>query len=258
MSTGESPVAVDSLDEGQVWSVVLDRPKANVLDSEMIEALTATFRRAAREPNLKAIVLEGRGDHFSFGASVPEHRAEQVGEMLHTFRGLFEAMLEAAVFTVAAVRGRCLGGGLELAMFCNRMVAAPTAAFAQPEIVLGVAAPVASIYLPERVGRGAAEDLCLSGRTWSAAEAERRGLVEEVAEDPSQAALGYLREHVVPRSAVSLRAAHRMIRAPLWSRVIAELVRAEHAYVHELMRTRDANEGIAAFLDKRHPTWSNA
>lgn len=255
-ASNESPVRIDVLEGGTLWRLVLARPKANILDGRMAEALTSAFTRAKEDAAVKVILLEGEGDHFSFGASVQEHLPDQYEAMLRTFHGLFRAMIDASVPTLAAVRGQCLGGGLELAAFCNRVFAAKDARLGQPEIVLGVFAPVASLILAERVGRGSAEDLLLSGRAIDADEAHRMGLVDRIADDPSLAALAYARTHLLPRSASSLRFAVRAARAEFSPRLLATLDRLEILY-RELMRTADATEGLNAFLEKRPPRWGN-
>jgi cyclohexa-1,5-dienecarbonyl-CoA hydratase len=164
-------------------------------------------------------------------------------------------MLEVSVPTLAVVRGQCLGGALELASFCSRVVAAPDAKLGQPEIKLGVIAPVASVFLPERVGRAAAEDLCLSGRSVGAEEALAMGLVDELAEDPRAHALAWVREHLEPLSAVSLRIAQRALRCGLGQRFAHEIERVERLYLDDLMATHDAGEGLRSFLEKRKPAW---
>jgi cyclohexa-1,5-dienecarbonyl-CoA hydratase len=248
-------IRVEALEDGAVRRVVLANGKGNVIDTPMSRALAGMFRDAARARGLKAILLEGAGAHFSYGASIEEHLPDRVQEMLRAFHGLFAAMLDAAVPALAVVRGRCLGGGLELAAFCHRVFAAPDALFGQPEIALGVFPPVASTFLRERVGRGAAEDLCLGGRTIVAPEALRLGLVDEVAGDPFPAALAYARAHLLPRSASSLRHAVRAVRRDLAGRFAADIAALERLYLDELMKTEDAVEGIRAFLDKRPPRW---
>jgi cyclohexa-1,5-dienecarbonyl-CoA hydratase len=177
--------------------------------------------------------------------------------MIRNFHRLFHLMLDASVVTLAAIRGQCLGGGLELASFCNRVFAAPDAKLGQPEIVLGVFAPVASTMLTERMGRGAAEDLCLSGRSLTAAEALAAGLVDQIDDDPGQAALAYAREHLLAKSGSSLRLAVRALRAGFARRFREDLAEVERLYLEELMSTTDANEGLAAFLEKRRPSWSD-
>jgi cyclohexa-1,5-dienecarbonyl-CoA hydratase len=167
-----------------------------------------------------------------------------------------KALFDSHIVVIAAVRGQCLGGGLELATVCHRIVASADARFGQPEIVLGVFAPVASIVLTERIGRGHAEDLCLSGRSITAAEAFRMGLVDELAEaDPMEAALAYAREHLLAKSASSLRLAVQAARAGLVTRLSRDLPAVERLYLEQLMITHDAAEGLRAFLDKRLPVW---
>lgn len=251
-------VKLEKLEAGSVWRVLLATPKANILDMEKTEFLTSLFERAGRDAGLKAIVLEGEGPHFSFGASVPEHLPDRCAAMLRSFHGLFRCMLDTPVMTLAAVRGQCLGGGLELAAFCHRIFADPGARLGQPEIALGVFAPVASILLRERMGRGGAEDLLLSGRTLSAEQALRLGLVDEIAENPGEAALAYARRHLLPRSASSLRWAVRAARQGFASRFVSELAGVEKMYLENLMNTADATEGLEAFLQKRPPQWRNA
>jgi cyclohexa-1,5-dienecarbonyl-CoA hydratase len=249
------PVALERLDGGAIWRAGLAAPKANILDARMVAGLTRVAERAREERGLKAVVIEGDGPNFSYGASVEEHLRDRVEGMLRGFHDLFRAILASAVPHLAAVRGQCLGGGLELASFCHRVFASPGAKLGQPEIALGVFAPVASVALVERVGRGAAEDLCLSGRSLDATEALRIGLVDEVVEDPGAAALAYARAHLLPRSAASLRHAVRGVRAGFERRFREEIAALERLYLEELMATADANEGLAAFLEKRKPAW---
>ncbi len=254
---GAPPVRVTTLEDGAIWHVVLDTPKANILDMQKTGLLADMFDRAREAPGLKAIVIEGAGSHFSYGASVQEHLPGAFREMIRAFHDLFLRMLEASVVTLAAVRGQCLGGALELVSACHRVFASPDARLGQPEIVLGVLPPVASVILVERVGRGAAEDLCLSGRSITAEEAHRAGLVDVVADDPSAAALDYARTHLLPRSAASLRLAVRAVRRGFAERLRRDLPEVERLYVEDLMSTSDATEGLRAFVEKRPPSWSD-
>lgn len=254
----EGPVKVELLDGGAIWHVRLATPKANVLDREKVTFLANLYSTAANSPGLKAIVIEGEGPHFSFGASVAEHLPGQYEAMLEGFHGMFYRMLESATVTLAVVRGQCLGGGLELAAFCHRLFASPDARLGQPEIVLGVFAPVASVILSGRVGRGHAEDLLLSGRTLPAEEAARIGLVDELSPDPLAAALDYARRHLLPRSASSLRLACHAARAAFAESFRVELGRLEQLYSGKLMQTADAVEGLTAFIEKREARWRDA
>jgi cyclohexa-1,5-dienecarbonyl-CoA hydratase len=246
------------LENGAIWRLVLATPKANVLDAAKIAELGAAFRAASADQRLCCIVIAGEGPHFSFGASVEEHLPPRFMTMLASFHDLFRLMLESGVPTLAAVRGQCLGGALELASFSTRVFASPDAKLGQPEIKLGVIAPVASVFLPERVGRAAAEDLCLTGRSLTAAEALAIGLVDEIADDPDAAALDWAKRELVPLSASSLRLAQRAVRLELAGRFQHEIERIERLYKDELMKTADAVEGLNAFLEKRAPRWRHA
>ena len=253
-----APLTIERLDDGAIWRIRLGGSKGNILDARLMAALSDALTSAVADPQLKAIVLEGQGPHLSFGASVPEHLPATVADMLRQFHGLLMQLVEASVIVLAAVRGQCLGGAMELVTLCHRVFAAADAKFGQPEIVLGVFAPAASVILVERVGRGAAEDLCLSGRTIGAEDAFRIGLVDELtAGDPAEAAEAYARTHLLPKSAASLRYAVRAVRSDLRATLPGRLRAVERLYLDELMATGDAVEGLHAFLDKRKPVWRN-
>jgi cyclohexa-1,5-dienecarbonyl-CoA hydratase len=250
-------MTIERVESGAVWIVRLNTPKANILDSAKIDALTRVYRDARDNADLKAIIITGEGPHFSFGASVEEHLADRCAAMLSSFHALFGTMLDASVLTIAAVRGQCLGGGMELAAFCQRVIASEDARFGQPEILLGVFAPAASVVLTERMGRGGAEDLLLTGRSMPANDALRLGLVDEIQPDPLEAALAYARTHLLALSASSLRRAVRAARLGFAERFRREIAEIEALYLRDLMHTDDAGEGLNAFLEKRKPEWRN-
>ncbi|MCL4145695.1 UNVERIFIED_CONTAM: hypothetical protein GTU68_013068 [Idotea baltica] len=257
MTDNGGAVRIETQFKGQLWRVFLDRPKGNILDAEMVAGLTAIFNRASGTPELKLITLEGAGANFSYGASVAEHMPGQCAGMLDRFHRMFFCLLDSEVAVHAIVRGYCLGGGLELAALCHRVYCAPDAKLGQPEIALGVIAPVASVVLPERIGRGAAEDLCLSGRSIDAVEAHRIGLVDQVDEDPWQACTDYFEANLLPRSASSLRIAVHAIRKEYGRRFESQIRELEAYYLERLMATEDALEGLVAFTEKRKPIWKN-
>lgn len=248
---------VESLAEDAYWHIMLNAPKANVIDAKMTAALADVFLRAHEATDLKAICVSGMGDHFSFGASVEEHRPEQVADMLSGFHRLFHVMIGTHLPILAAVRGQCLGGGLELAAFSHRIFASRDAKLGQPEIRLGVFAPVASVLLSERLGRATADHLCLSGEVLGAEDALKVGLVDDIADDPAVAAFAYFQKHLEPHSASSLRLAVEAARMGFHKRFVAELRDVEDLYLDRLQQTHDAVEGIQAFLEKREPVWRN-
>ena len=242
-------------ENGALARMVLNAPKANILDAEMISEATEAIRSAAGRAEVKLLVVTGAGDHFSFGASVEEHQAEPAKKMIPAFGRLFLTLLETGLPTLAAVRGQCLGGGMELAVACSWVFAHPSAKFGQPEIRLGVFPPVAALILPEIAGQAVADDICLTGRTLSAQEAKEARLVHTVAESLDDAVLTHFRTNLAPHSAASLRIALLASRYGLRDRFLTSWARMERLYLDELMSTHDANEGIGAFLQRRAPNW---
>jgi cyclohexa-1,5-dienecarbonyl-CoA hydratase len=217
----------------------------------------AALAGAAAHDNLKLVTIEGAGDHFSFGASVEEHLPERCAGMLSSLHALLLEVLEFPAPVLVAVRGQCLGGGLELALAGSLIFATPDAQLGQPEIRLGVFAPAASVLLPYRVSQPVAEDLLLSGRTLSGVDAKALGLVQDVSADPEAAALAYFTQHLAARSAASLACALHAVRDGMVRDVRRRLADVERLYLERLMRTHDANEGLAAFLAKRPPQWEH-
>jgi cyclohexa-1,5-dienecarbonyl-CoA hydratase len=243
--------------DGRLLRLRLDRPKANVLDAELVGAIEDALEHHGNAAELRGILLDASGPHFSFGASIEEHLPDQCAAMLAGFHRLVLRIFASPVPVMTAVRGQCLGGGLELASAGHLLFAAPDAKFGQPEILIGVFAPAASCILPERIGLAAAGDLLLSGRSIDAVEAFRLDLLNEVADDPEAAALDYFDRHLAPKSASSLRFATRAARHGTIERVAAKLAALETIYLRELMPTHDAVEGLQAFLEKRPARWKD-
>lgn len=252
------PIAFRTEHDGQLARIVLDRPKGNVLDRAMIAALRAQLAVLAAEPGrCKLIAFEGAGPHFSFGASVEDHRRETAAEFLTAFDAFFTELEALGIPTAALVRGQCLGGAAELAMACGTVICAPDAKLGVPEIKLGVFPPLAAALLHWRTGGARATRIILSGDSLPAAEALRVGLADEIADDPEAALQALFARDYAPRSCVALRHAWRAARLPLMLRLRAALPRLEEQYLDELMAARDPNEGIAAFLEKREPRWED-
>jgi len=243
--------------DDQVLRLQLARPKANIIDSRMLDALSSALGKYADDARLMAVVLDAEGPHFSFGASVEEHLPDQCAGMLAKINSLILQMISYPVPIVAAVQGQCLGGGLEVVCSASPIIAAPDAQLGQPELSLAVIAPAASCLLPERVGQTQAEMLLLSGKSIDAQRARSIGLVDEVSESPTDAAMAWVDENIIGKSASSLRIAVRAARRDYIERMKSGLKRVENMYNDELMQTKDPLEGLNAFLEKRKPTWEN-
>ncbi|HMK21373.1 MAG TPA: enoyl-CoA hydratase/isomerase family protein [Terriglobales bacterium] len=238
----------------RVARITLASPKANILDQAMIHELEEAVSRCAKR-SLNALVITAEGPHFSFGASVQEHLPDQISGTLQALHALLRQLHEFPAPVIAAVRGHCMGGGFELALACDLIMADHTAQFAVPEIKLAVFAPAASALLPQRVGQALAARLLLTGAPITADEAARSGLVARVAEDLDAEIERWLESDFLPRSPSSLQLGCRAARMSLRHAFGEELRQLERLYLSELMTTADAEEGIRAFLEKRAPRW---
>jgi cyclohexa-1,5-dienecarbonyl-CoA hydratase len=243
--------------DGALLRLRLARPKANLVDAAMIAALHGAFLNHRDHTGLRGVLLDAEGPHFSFGASVEEHLPDRCATMLASLHALILAMLEFPAPILVAVRGQCLGGGLEVALAGGPIFATPDAQLGQPEMKLGVFAPAASCLLPYRVNQPDAEDLLFSGRSISGEEAKAIGLVQTVAVDPEAAALAYFEQHLANKSATALSFALAAVRGAYIAEVRSRLALVERLYLDRLMQTRDANEGLVAFLAKRQPQWEH-
>lgn len=242
--------------EGAVARITLDRPPLNVLDLDALVALRGVLDDVAADTGVKVVVLAGAGRAFCAGVEVADHTAERVGRVLPVFHDAVRRIAALPVPVLAAVQGAALGGGCELLLVCDLVLARDDARLGQPEIKLGVFPPVAVAALETVVGRRAAADLILSGRTIDAAEAHAIGLVSQVLDgDGFEAAVTSRARDLASLSGPVLRLTKRALRESVGLPFDAALQRAESTYLEELMALEDASEGIAAFLEKRAPVW---
>ena len=241
----------------RVARITLASPKANILDLSMIRELDSALSLCAGR-ELNAMVIAADGPHFSFGASIEEHLPDQIAGTLRALNNLLRRIAEAPAPVIAAVRGQCLGGGFELVLACDLILADKTAQFASPEIKLAVFAPAASALLPVRVGLAIASRLLLTGGALSAEEAARCGLVARCADDLDAALEAWLESDFLPRSPSALKYACQAARRPLRRALDEDLPKIESLYLNDLMATPDAVEGIRAFLEKRAPQFARS
>ena len=234
-------------------------PKGNILTGEVIDRLRRAMKAIGSNPHLKLITLDAKGPDFSFGASVPEHAPREIERVLPAMHELIYALLAAPAVTAAVVRGRCLGGGFELALSCDFIFASEDAVLGLPEIALGVFPPAAAALLPARIGTARATRAILTGDARPAAEWCDAGLLEfVVASTTLEAEVDrWFDLHLASRSAAALRHAATAARLALSSHVRQVLPNLERLYLNDLMQTADAAEGIAAFLEKRSPQWTD-
>jgi len=202
-------------------------------------------------------VLQGKGGHFSSGASIEEHRKDAAPAMLRTFSRLVRAVARYPVPVAALVEGRCLGGGFELALACHLLFVTPAAQLGCPEIKLGVFPPVLAALGPWRLGGALSDRLVLTGETISGAELKPIAVVLEGA-DPFAQLVEWYRKGPAKTSAAALRIATEAVRAGSAPLLDARLDELEKLYVDRVLRSHDGNEGIEAFIARRPPVWEDA
>ena len=245
---------------GAVALVTLNRPKAlNALNSTIMAELTDALASFGKDDAIGAIVLTGSEKAFAAGADIKEMQGiDFVDAYLGDFISGWEAIASIRKPMIAAVSGFALGGGCELAMMCDFIIASDTAKFGQPEITLGVIPGMGgSQRLTRAIGKAKAMDLVLTGRMMDAAEAERAGLVARIVAPErliDEAVEAAAKIASFPRAAVLMakEAVNRSFEATL-----GEGLRFERRLFHSLFATSDQKEGMAAFIEKRKPEFSN-
>lgn len=241
-----------------IGRLVLDNPPLNILTRAELATLRRELDTLAELPDLRVLVLSARGKHFSAGADVGEHLPPHHLTLIPDFLATVAQLAAFPLPVIAAVRGKCLGGGFELIQPADIIIAAEGAAFGQPEILLGVFPPAAVVLLPDRLPASVVAETIYTGDPLSAADAARGGFVTRlVPDDALERATDELAWRIARHSAATLRSAKHALRRQDASRDRA-LRRAGEIYLHELMETRDAVEGLRAFVEQRSPAWSHA
>jgi cyclohexa-1,5-dienecarbonyl-CoA hydratase len=259
----DSPIVnATLLEDDTLLRLELNQPKGNVLTLAMMQALSKELDAQNNNNHLRAVIVRGAGKHFSFGASVEEHKKEQAPSMLSGFHAMIRQVAAYPVPVIALVEGSCLGGAFELILACHMVFASPTAAFGCPEIKLGVFPPVLAAIGARRLGGPLAERMILTGATIDAVTAEKCGMVSAVfsGENMEDEWMSWYRENLLPLSAFAIRQNTRVAR--IGSGMIAALGepldRIERQYVEEVLASHDGNEGILSFIERRKPVWKDS
>ncbi len=243
--------------DDHAYRITLDDPPLHILDIQLLEELREAISRVA--PDRHALIITSTGDRaFSAGASVQDHLGDRVATMLARFHDCFRMLARLDIVTVALVRGVALGGGCELALACDFVLAAERARFGQPEINLGVFPPVAAYQLSRQIAPRKGLELLLSGEPVDAPTAERFGLVNTVFADAEfDAQCERWLQRLYKQSASSLRFAKKAFRLAQSADFEERLAAVERLYLEHLMKSDDAAEGLNAFIEKRKPVWKN-
>jgi cyclohexa-1,5-dienecarbonyl-CoA hydratase len=241
-----------------VATLTLNRAPLNVLNIEMMGEITHFLEGLMKEKSLKLLVIQAAGKAFSAGVDVGEHLGDLVRKMIETFHNIFRLMDALKVPSIAVVNGSALGGGCELALYCDMVIASEKSKFGQPEIQVGVFPPIAALIFPRVIGRKKAMELVLSGDTIPAQEALALGLINRVVPEASLAeeANGWI-EKFKKLSGIVLKLAREATLEGLNDDMNKGLKAIEKIYLDQLMKTNDATEGLKAFLEKRKPIWKD-
>jgi cyclohexa-1,5-dienecarbonyl-CoA hydratase len=241
-----------------VARITLNRPPLNIMNLRMMEEITQALEALKPREDIKLLVFDHQGKAFSAGADIKDHTPDKVDRLIEVFHGLFRVLGTVGAPSLAMVDGAALGGGCELATFCDLTVASERATFGQPEIKVGVFPPVAAVVLPYLIGRNRTMELLLTGEVVGAAEAAQMGLINRVF--PTETFREQVDQYMAKLTSLSasvLKWTKKAVDQALYGTVDAGIAKVERIYLDELMRTEDAQEGLAAFLEKRKPVWKD-
>jgi cyclohexa-1,5-dienecarbonyl-CoA hydratase len=239
-----------------VVRMTLNRPPLNIMNIAMMREINIALEDLKTKQDARLLVIGHEGKAFSAGVDIKDHTADKVAEMIGIFHDMFRLLNSLEMPSLAVVNGAALGGGCELATFCDLVIASTKATFGQPEIKVGVFPPVAAVALPRMIGRNRTLELLLTGEVISAEEAAQIGLINRVfpAEDFGECAAQFVAKLSSLSGTVSRLTKRAVDKGPYMSFDEA-ISSVEDLYLGELMQTHDAQEGLAAFMERREPQW---
>jgi cyclohexa-1,5-dienecarbonyl-CoA hydratase len=256
MSEAGSVVEFELRDD--VAYITLNSPPLNILTADMMTGICEAVEKIAADDSLKAVAFQANGKAFSAGADVEEHKPDQAPTMIGVFSRMFTLLGALEIPIVMAVDGAAMGGGFELTMMADVLIASDRAKFGQPEIRIGFFAPLGVAYLPQLVGPQRAMEITCGGRAYSAEQMKEFGFVSYVVgpqelEERLEKTLKDFRAASPLVMRLNVRTLKRVMGRPM------EEARkeAEKVFLDELMVTEDVQEGIASFYEKRKPAWKN-
>lgn len=241
-----------------VARITLNRPKHNVFNIDMMRELNDELEKLIADPDLKCVVIDAEGSSWCAGVEVADHKPEMAPDMIATFNRIFELTEQLEVPIIAKIQGACLGGGMEVAIACDIIVAAKSAIFGQPEIKLGFFPPYAAMRLPHLVGPSRAIEICTTGKRYTASEALTMGMIGYCVEDDLLAVTtDKLIKEITYNSPLIIRLNKRAVKKHIGLDFSNAVEGVSDLFLNKLMKTEDTLEGIASFEEKRRPVWKN-
>ena len=234
-----------------VARITLNRPKFNMMNIDMMSELNGLLEELLKDNELKCLAIYAEGKHFCTGVEVADHKPDNVDAMIAVFNRIFELTEQFEVPILAVVQGYCLGGGMELAIACDSIIAAEGAQFGQPEIKVGFFPPYAAMRLPQLIGPAKAIEICTTGKFYGAADARGLGFVAHVVPDDQLAeAADKLIKEITANSPLIIRLNKRAVKQHLGLAFKPALEGVSELFLNTL-------EGIASYEEKRKPEWKN-
>jgi cyclohexa-1,5-dienecarbonyl-CoA hydratase len=245
--------------ENSTAVLTFNRPPVNVLNMEMMEEIVDALETVCKNNRLTALVIKAEGKAFSAGVAIEDHLGEKTEPMIHLFHKMFHVLARVQCPTIAVVDGAALGGGCEVATFCDIVIATEKAKFGQPEINLGLFPPVSVVSFPWLMGLNRTMELLLTGETIGVQKAYEYGLVNRiVAREELDSSVEKLLNNFRSKSSLALSLTKKAIQKSMTSSFSSAIGEVEQIYLQDLVRTNDAQEGLHSFLEKREPVWKNS
>ncbi len=254
----EAANLVDLEIRDDVAYITLNSPPLNILSAAMMSGICDAVEKVAADNSLKAVAFTANGKAFSAGADVEEHKPEQAASMIGAFSRMFTLLGALEIPVVMAVDGAALGGGFELTMAADVLIATERSKFGQPEIRIGFFAPLGVAYLPQAVGHQRAMEITCGGRSYSAEQMKEWGFVSHVVGvEELEERLEKTLKDFRAASPLVMRLNVRTLKGVKGLGLEEARKAAEKVFLEELMATEDVQEGIASFYEKRKPAWKN-
>lgn len=243
--------------EDHVAWLTLHREPMNILNIQMMKEIGQALESVLQmEDNLNAFVIQAEGKVFSAGVAVEDHVGELAEPMIHAFHKIFHLLAKISCPTIGVVEGAAIGGGCELATFCDITFVSENSKLGQPEINLGLFPPLSAAYFPWLMGYNKTMEMLLTGKNITAEEAQEIGLINKVVKpEEMKEELNNFLDNLKAKSRPALRLTKKAVRRSMATSISSTLSEVEQIYLWELMTTEDAKEGLDSFMEKREPEW---